>query len=104
MLRGIKPTVDFVFKKVFGSPENIPVLIGGPAPNAILKLAHPNLQEETISASPAIERWAFFFFVRGRLRAGAIAGIVAGSRVSASDFCGRAIAAKTEDRMMYDHV
>ena len=28
MLLGIKPTVDFVFKKVFGSPENIPVLIG----------------------------------------------------------------------------
>jgi hypothetical protein len=28
MLLGIRPTVDFVFKKVFGSPENIPVLIG----------------------------------------------------------------------------
>ena len=39
MLLGIKPTVDFVFKKVFGSPENISVLIG--LLNAILKLAHP---------------------------------------------------------------
>jgi hypothetical protein len=25
---GIKPIVDFVFKKVFGSPENVPILIG----------------------------------------------------------------------------
>ncbi len=39
MLLGIKPTVDFVFKKVFGSPDNIPVLIG--LLNAILKFAHP---------------------------------------------------------------
>jgi hypothetical protein len=36
---GIKPTVDFVFKKVFGSPENVSVLIR--LLNAILKLAHP---------------------------------------------------------------
>jgi hypothetical protein len=28
MSLGIKPTVDFVFKKVFGSPENVSVLIG----------------------------------------------------------------------------
>jgi hypothetical protein len=44
MLLGIKPTVDFVFKKVFGSPENIPVLIG--LLNAILKLAHPLVHVE----------------------------------------------------------
>ncbi len=36
---GIKPTVDFVFKKVFGSPENVSVLIG--LLNAILKRPHP---------------------------------------------------------------
>jgi hypothetical protein len=44
MLLGIKPTVDFVFKKVFGSPENISVLIG--LLNAILKLAHPICRRE----------------------------------------------------------
>ncbi len=35
MALGIQPTVDFVFKKVFGSPENLPVLIG--LLNAILQ-------------------------------------------------------------------
>ena len=47
MLLGIKPTVDFVFKKVFGSPENIPVLIG--LLNAILKLAHPIVRVEILN-------------------------------------------------------
>ena len=47
MLLGIKPTVDFVFKKVFGSPENIPVLIG--LLNAILKLAHPIVHVEILN-------------------------------------------------------
>jgi len=36
---GIKPTVDFVFKKIFGSPENVQSLIG--LLNAILNLANP---------------------------------------------------------------
>ena len=47
MLLGIKPTVDFVFKKVFGSPENIPVLIG--LLNAILKLVHPIVHVEILN-------------------------------------------------------
>jgi hypothetical protein len=47
MSLGIKPTVDFVFKKVFGSPENIPVLIG--LLNAILKLAHPIVHVEILN-------------------------------------------------------
>jgi len=47
MLLGIKPTVDFVFKKIFGSPENIPVLIG--LLNAILKLAHPIVHVEILN-------------------------------------------------------
>ena len=42
MALGIKPTVDFVFKKVFGSPENVAVLIG--LLNAILRLDHPIVQ------------------------------------------------------------
>lgn len=47
MVLGIKPTVDFVFKKVFGSPENLPVLIG--LLNAILKLAHPIVHVEILN-------------------------------------------------------
>ncbi|MCU0981735.1 MAG: Rpn family recombination-promoting nuclease/putative transposase [Pirellulaceae bacterium] len=43
---GVKPTVDFVFKKVFGSPENIPVLIG--LLNSIVKLAHPIVHVEIL--------------------------------------------------------
>ncbi len=47
MLLGIKPTVDFVFKKVFGSPESTPVLIG--LLHAILKLAHPLVHVEILN-------------------------------------------------------
>ncbi|MCA9210244.1 MAG: Rpn family recombination-promoting nuclease/putative transposase, partial [Planctomycetales bacterium] len=36
---GIKPTVDFVFKKIFGSPENTLALKG--LLNAILRLKRP---------------------------------------------------------------
>jgi len=36
---GIKPTVDFAFKKIFGSPENVPALVG--LLNAILQLEEP---------------------------------------------------------------
>ncbi len=36
---GIKPYVDFAFKKIFGSPENKLALIG--LLNAILQLADP---------------------------------------------------------------
>ena len=44
---GIKPTVDFVFKKVFGSPENVSVLIG--LLNAILELPRPIVQVEILN-------------------------------------------------------
>ncbi len=36
---GIRPTVDFAFKKIFGSPQNSAALIG--LVNAILDLEHP---------------------------------------------------------------
>ena len=39
MALGIKPTVDFAFKKIFGSPENVHRLIG--LLNAILELPAP---------------------------------------------------------------
>jgi len=39
MALGIRPTVDFAFKKIFGTPENRPALIG--LLNAILQLPQP---------------------------------------------------------------
>lgn len=47
MLLGIKPTVDFVFEKVFGSQENTLVLIG--LLNAILNRAHPIVGAEILN-------------------------------------------------------
>ncbi len=47
MVLGIKPTVDFVFKKVFGSPENVSVLIR--LLNAILKLPQPIVHVEILN-------------------------------------------------------
>ena len=47
MVLEIKPTVDFVFKKVFGSPENVSVLIR--LLNAILKLADPIVHVEILN-------------------------------------------------------
>jgi len=44
---GIKPTVDFAFKKIFGSPENVPALIG--LLNAILKLPSPITDVEILN-------------------------------------------------------
>jgi predicted transposase/invertase (TIGR01784 family) len=47
MALGIKPTVDFAFKKIFGSPENVPALIG--LLNAILKLPSPITDVEILN-------------------------------------------------------
>jgi len=44
---GIKPTVDFAFKKIFGSPENAPVLIG--LLNAILDFPRPIVGVEILN-------------------------------------------------------
>ena len=44
---GIKPTVDFAFKRIFGSPENVPVLIG--LLNAILRLPSPIVHAEILN-------------------------------------------------------
>ncbi|MEM6692894.1 MAG: PD-(D/E)XK nuclease family transposase, partial [Planctomycetota bacterium] len=41
---GIRPTVDFAFKKIFGSPQNADALIG--LLHAILDLEHPVEQVE----------------------------------------------------------
>lgn len=47
MALGIKPIVDFVFKKIFGSPENSVALIG--LLNAILELPHPITEVEILN-------------------------------------------------------
>jgi len=47
MSLGIKPTVDFVFKKIFGNPENPQTLIG--VLNAILNLAVPIIEVEILN-------------------------------------------------------
>ena len=44
---GIKPTVDFVFKKIFGSPENAGALIE--LLNAVLSLPNPITQVEILN-------------------------------------------------------
>jgi len=44
---GIKPTVDFAFKKIFGSPENVQTVIG--LLNAILDLANPITQVKILN-------------------------------------------------------
>jgi predicted transposase/invertase (TIGR01784 family) len=44
---GIKPTVDFAFKKVFGTPENAPILEG--LVNAILQLDSPIVELEILN-------------------------------------------------------
>lgn len=47
MILGIKPTVDFAFKKIFGSPQNSAALIG--LLNAILALKHPIVSVEILN-------------------------------------------------------
>jgi len=47
MSLGIKPTVDFVFKKIFGSPENAAALIG--LLNAILNFRRPIVAVEILN-------------------------------------------------------
>ena len=44
---GIKPTVDFAFKRIFGSPENAPILIG--LLNAILDFPRPIIHVEILN-------------------------------------------------------
>ena len=47
MILGIKPTVDFAFKKIFGSPQNVAALIG--LLNAILNLKNPIVSVEILN-------------------------------------------------------
>ncbi|EMI18378.1 hypothetical protein RMSM_04709 [Rhodopirellula maiorica SM1] len=44
---GIRPTVDFAFKKIFGSPQNSAALLG--LLNAILDFEHPVVAVEVLN-------------------------------------------------------
>jgi predicted transposase/invertase (TIGR01784 family) len=44
---GIKPTVDFAFKKIFGTPENVPILLA--LVNAVLQLRDPLVDVEILN-------------------------------------------------------
>ncbi len=44
---GIKPTVDFAFKRIFGTPENVPILLE--LVNAVLQLADPIVDVELLN-------------------------------------------------------
>jgi predicted transposase/invertase (TIGR01784 family) len=47
MRLGIRPTVDFAFKKIFGTPENVPILLG--LVNAVLQLRDPLVDVEILN-------------------------------------------------------
>jgi predicted transposase/invertase (TIGR01784 family) len=67
-----------------------------------VELTKYNLQEETISAAPAIEQWAFFFLFADRYEPERLRELLPGVEFQQAISGVEAIAAKTEDRMMYD--
>jgi hypothetical protein len=44
---GIKPTVDYALKRIFGTPENAPILLG--LVNAVLQLVDPLVEVEILN-------------------------------------------------------
>ena len=67
-----------------------------------VELTKYNLQEETISAAPAIEQWAFFFLFADRYEPERLRALLPGVEFQQAISVVEAIAARTEDRMMYD--
>lgn len=67
-----------------------------------VELAKYNLREETIGCAPAIEQWAFFFLFADRYEPEELRELLAGGEFQQAISVVEAIAAKTEDRMMYD--
>ena len=60
------------------------------------------LQEEAISSAPVIEQWAFFFLFADQYEAERLRELLPGVEFQHAISVVEAIAAKTEDRMMYD--
>jgi predicted transposase/invertase (TIGR01784 family) len=67
-----------------------------------VELTKYNLQEETISSAPAIEQWAFFFLFADAYEPERLRALLPGVEFQQAISVVEAIAAKTEDRMMYD--
>jgi flagellar biosynthesis/type III secretory pathway protein FliH len=67
-----------------------------------VELTKYNLQEETISAAPAIEQWAFFFLFADGYEPERLRALLPGVEFQQAISVVEAIAGKTEDRMMYD--
>lgn len=67
-----------------------------------VELTKYNLDEATISAAPAIEQWAFFFLRADRYEAARLRQLLRGEAFQQAIAVVETIAAKTEDRQMYD--
>ena len=67
-----------------------------------VELTKYNLSEETIGAASPIEQWAFFFLFADRYEAERLRDLLPGVSFQRAIEVIEAIAAKTEDRMMYD--
>ncbi len=67
-----------------------------------MELTKYNLSEETIGAATAIEQWAFFFLLADRYEAARLRDLLPGVDFQRAITVIEAIAAKTEDRWMYD--
>jgi hypothetical protein len=67
-----------------------------------VELTKYNLQEATISSAPEIEQWAFFFLYADRYEPERLRKLLPGIEFQQAITVVEAIAAKTEDRMMYD--
>jgi predicted transposase/invertase (TIGR01784 family) len=67
-----------------------------------VELAKYNLDEATISAAPAITQWAFFFLRADRYEASRLRELLPGEAFQRAITALETIAAKTEDRQMYD--
>jgi flagellar biosynthesis/type III secretory pathway protein FliH len=67
-----------------------------------VELTKYNLEEATISSAPEIEQWAFFFLFADRYEPERLRELLPGVEFQQAITVVEAIAAKTEDRMMYD--
>jgi predicted transposase/invertase (TIGR01784 family) len=67
-----------------------------------VELTKYNLREDTISSAPAIEQWAFFFLFADGYEPERLRVLLPGVEFQQAISVVEAIAAKTEDRMMYD--
>jgi predicted transposase/invertase (TIGR01784 family) len=67
-----------------------------------VELAKYNLAEATISAAPAITQWAFFFLRADRYEASRLRELLPGEAFQLAITAVETMAAKTEDRRMYD--